>query len=343
MAITSGQPRTSVAEDLFKNSFQYEFHQAIKILQILNPHLEKIGQGLQASKEIVTIKTNITFSPPPSDIYTLEPSHTPHEGALMSINFMGIAGHGGPLPDPYSEIIIDRIRFQDHAFADFLDIFGHRFASISHRIHVKYNITLEMVKPHQTPVAHMIFAIAGITDPETHEKGLIPAHSYLKYAGHLWRQPKSVNGLRTVLTDYFGLDMDIEEFIGQWLYLEDSQITKIGSSGSMNALSDTASLGDKACNCTQKIRIHIKSIALKSYTEFFPGGVLNQKISVFALQYLGDWCDFDFAVQLNQRDIPYTKLDSTAHLGWTSWLKVEKKKPEVKWVILPSDFLKTVN
>lgn len=343
MVIKSGEQRASVAEDLFQNSYQYEFHQAIKILQILNPGLEKIGHGLIANKEIATIKTNITFSSPPSDIYSLEASTTSKESALMSINFLGIAGHSGPLPDAYNEIIIDRTRSHDHAFADFLDIFSHRIVSVSHRVHVKYNFTLELVEPHQTQVAHILYAIGGIIDPQKHGKDLIPARSYLKYAGHLWRQPKSVTGLRVILRDYFGLDIEIEEFIGQWLYLDTSQTTNLGYLGKMNVLGDTAALGDRAWTCAEKIRIHISGLALKNYTEFFPGGVLNQKLSLFTQQYMGDQCNFDFAVELNQRDIPYTKLDGKAHLGWTSWLKDEKKKPEIEWVTLKPDLSSKLN
>jgi type VI secretion system protein ImpH len=343
MAIASGQQRTSVAEDLFQNSYQYEFHQAIKILQILNPALERIGQGVVAQKEIATLKTHITFSPPPSDIYNLQPARSHKESALMTINFMGIAGHSGPLPDAYSEILIDRLRSHDHAFADFLDIFNHRLVSVSHRIHVKYNYTLELVKPHHTQVAHMLFAIGGITHPEAFEHSLVPARSYLKYIGYLWQQPQSVTGLRIVLSDYFNLDINIEEFIGQWLYLDDTQTTTLGTLGQMNILGNTAAIGDRAWTCTEKIRIHIGGLALKKYAELFPGGALNKKISLFVHEYMGDQCHFDLSVELNQRDIPYTKLDGTAHLGWTSWLKDEKRKPEVVWVTLPADLTPNLN
>lgn len=337
MAIKGRQQRPSVAEDLYQNSYQYEFHQAIKILQILEPHLEKLGQGVIADKEIATIKTNVTLSPPPSDIYHLEKAQAPKQNVSMSINFMGIAGHGGPLPDAYTEIILDRNRSLDPAFSDFLDIFGHRVTSISHRIHVKYNFTLELAEPHKTQVAHILFAVGGIGKPEEAAAGILPVRCYLKYIGHFWQQPHSVTGLQIILKDFFNLPIHVEEFIGQWFTLESSQMTLIGTQGIMNDLGGNACLGDRIWTNSETIRIHIGSLTLKQYTDLFPGGDLNKKISLMARHYLGFRCHFDLSLQLEQVEIPYTKLDGTAHLGWTSWLKVSQKKPKQEWVMMRAD------
>lgn len=335
MAITSRKPGPSVAEDLYQNSYQYEFHQAIKILQILEPSLAKLGQGLVAHKEIARIKTNVTFSPPPSDIYSLVQAS--NQNASMSINFMGIAGHGGPLPDAYTEIIIDRNRSFDYAFGEFLDMFGHRIVSISHRIHVKYNFTLALEQPHQSQVARMLFSFGGIPEPTAVEGGVLPVRSYLKYIGHLWQQVHSVTSLKIILSDFFNLPIEIEEFIGEWLNLESSQTTTIGDQGTMNDLGNNACLGDRVWTNSEKIRIHIGSLTLKQYSEFFPGGDLNKKLSMMTRHYLGFRCQFDLSLQLSQRDIPFTKLDGTAHLGWTSWLKVPKEKPKAEWVLMRAD------
>jgi len=48
----------------------------------------------------------------------------------VHVNFMGIAGIQGPLPLPYTEILMSRMRQKDMAFRDFLDIFNHRLVSV---------------------------------------------------------------------------------------------------------------------------------------------------------------------------------------------------------------------
>ena len=139
-AVRKQNVAVSIVEDLFAQCYVYEFHQAIKLLEIAFKDTTSLGTGSIPEAEVVSLKSRVDYAYPPSDLFSLKlassQKDTPYPCELK-VNFLGIAGTNGPLPMPFSERLMERVRSGDTAFRDFLDIFNHRILSLLHRIRKK--------------------------------------------------------------------------------------------------------------------------------------------------------------------------------------------------------------
>lgn len=328
---------TCIKDVLYAKPFEFEFVQAVKLLEQIHPPKEKLGTTALSQRESIRIRSSISLSVPPSDIYSITPQATPNAAVIMTINFLGIAGQGGPLPNVYNEIIVDRIYHHDFAARDFLDIFNHRIASIHYRIQVKYNMVLESALPHYSMAAKSLGYLGGLIYPEETYRYRIPQYCYLRYCGLLWEQPHSALGLEQFLTDFFNLPIHVEQFVGRWFMIEPNDVTRIGDSSQAcyNRLGLDAALGTKVWLQQEKIRIHINFLDFNTYCALLPTGPLNADISEVVRHYLGYENKFDFALQLRKDQVPLTILDGSAALGYTSWIGVMPKDQTPEQVHVP--------
>ena len=320
MATTLRKQSPSIKKQLFEKPYEFEFSQALKLLENLYAYKNPIGIAPRADLEAVRIKSNILLSTPPSDLYTLTRPENENFPATLTINFMGIAGQTGPLPNVYSELILDRVKSKDYAFRDFLDIFNNRLGGIHYRIQAKYNITLNPAFPNATDPAKVLKHFGGLVHSESATPHAIPLRSYLKYVGLLWQKPRSAVGLKAALEDFFQLPFEINQFQGQWTTLEHTQCTRIGKRGQHKALGESAALGSKAWIHGEKICLQAGPLSLKDYKAMLPGHSLNTLISEFTRHYLGRENFFDYEIILQDNQATSTKLDGKSALGWTAWM-----------------------
>ncbi len=111
-----------LAKDVVKHADQYEFHALVKLLEAMRPDAAPLGEGFDPSKEPLRVRSRVTLSFPNTDVYRLIPTEDKDVPPLLVTNFLGIAGVNGPLPTPYTQLLLRRKERKDTAFRDFLDI-----------------------------------------------------------------------------------------------------------------------------------------------------------------------------------------------------------------------------
>ena len=87
-------------------------------------------------EEIVRFRSRVALDFPASEIHEINETvdaKTGDERLEMLVNFMGMVGVSGVLPQPYTDLVLDRIRYRDTAMWSFLDIFTHRAVSMFYR------------------------------------------------------------------------------------------------------------------------------------------------------------------------------------------------------------------
>lgn len=324
-------------EVLFEKPYEFEFYQAIRLLHRLYPDRAPLGTSVDPISEIAWIKSAIQLAPSASDIFTLEHEDT-SKPPVITVNFFGIAGHGGPLPDAYTEMVLERIFRQDFAFRDFLDVFNHRLVSLSFRIAAKFQFFINFQPLDTQPISQIFYAIAGFnaSRQEYYQQYPVPPRAYLNYASFFWRQARSLVGLRVILRDYFQLPIDIEEFIGMWLPIDEDQRTMIGGENPQNdMLGVSASLGYRTWVQSKKIYISIQDLDLETFQALLPGGTLNRKLRQLISSYLPNHIRFGFKLKLAPPQTPQVSLDGSARLGWTSWTLGTQAVGESVWIHVP--------
>ena len=339
------KPTASLAQQLFHESYRFEFHQALKILERMYPDVIPLGKSSLPSQEIIHLKSRILFSYPPSDIYNITAENSFSSSASeiivskikMQVNFLGIAGANGPLPLPYTEKIFERFKMGDETSADFLDIFNHRLLSILHRIRRKYWIGLDSQNPEKTRMAQVVYAILGLGTPYLQKRFTFPDRNLLFYAGLFWQHPRSSEGLRTLLQHYFKYPVDIIPLKGGWEKIAPDQQTRIGFQETFNKLGQGAVLGTKVWNAMQKITVQMGPLTRTQFHSFLPHAKQSDKLFELIQFYLGHAQKFDVRFIVKASAVEKTHLGQHTYLGWSSWLKHHTLSQDDHQVVLSPD------
>src|SRR3954452_16532559 len=121
-----------VRDLLLAEPWRFEFPQALRVLFRNSPHGatgEASDRRFDVQREPVRVGANPTMGFPASDIQSLSPLPG-SEQRKMLVNFLGLTGPSGVLPQPYTEFIIERTLDGDHSPGEFFDIFNHRMAML---------------------------------------------------------------------------------------------------------------------------------------------------------------------------------------------------------------------
>jgi type VI secretion system protein ImpH len=322
MARTNRKSVPTIKDILIEEPYRFEFHQAIKLLEYLNPKAIPFGETVNPHDEVATVKSRIYLESMSSDIYSLEglnlDTDVAYDPPILNVNFMGIAGIQGPLPFPYTEMMIQRERNGDASLKDFLDVFNHRLISILHRIRKQYLISLNSCTPEKTEIAVGLRAFLGLGQEALQDRLFVPDRSLLDYAGLYWSRPPSAHGLECILHSYFHVPVRVEKCVGCWRLISKDQQTRIGLKGQWQKLGQGAVLGTRVWGQNNHFRLHLGPIDIDQLDLFLPNGKGFQRLQDLVQLYVGPTMDFSMTYSL--KEPPSTQLAQKSYLGWRSWL-----------------------
>lgn len=327
-----GWGKSAGVEDwLFAEGYRFDFFQAVRLLEFIHTtHGESLsspGQGVDPTKEIIHFRSAVKLDFPASDIAQVKrrkdipPREQPKAPAEMTVNFLGLAGCLGALDIPSTELVLQRESHNDKALKDFLDIFNHRLVSLLYRIRKHHRVGLGSATPGDDQIARYLYSLIGMRTPRLQGRMQIPDRALLYYTGILAQQPRSMAGLKRILTDYFQVEVETTQFIGKWCELEEDQWTKIGESGTNQRLGhDTVMLGTHVWDQQSRFEIQLGPLSLADFESFLPTewrfGVLCDLVRF----YVNDDFEFNVRLILRTEEIPPVELSSEPALSWTSWL-----------------------
>lgn len=325
----------AVEEWLFAEGHSFDFFQAVRLLEIIHGNgstsngerLVSPGQGADPTKEIVHFRSAVKLDFPASDIDQVKrrkdipQREQPKAPAEMTVNFLGLAGGLGALDIPITELVLERTSHNDKALKDFLDIFNHRLVSLLYRIRKHHRVGLGSATPGDDQVARYLYSLIGMGTPRLQGRMRIRDRALLYYAGILAQHPRSMAGLKRILSDYFQVEVETTQFVGKWCDLEESQWSTIGESGTNQRLGrDTVVLGTHVWDQHARFEIQLGPLGLEDFESFLPTewrfGVLCDLVRF----YVKDEFEFNVKLILKAEEIPSVELSSQPALSWTSWL-----------------------
>lgn len=312
-----------VADQLFAEGWRFDFYQAVRILEILQTGTSAVGEGADAGAEPVRFRSAVRFDFPASPVAEVADDPPDTDGPRMIVTFLGLAGGHGPLPPPYAELIIERLKQRDTALRDFLDIFNHRLVSLLYRVRKRRRIGFDTRPPDQTPFADHLRALMGMGTRGLARRMAIPDRSLLLYTGLLAQQPRSLAGLENLLRHYFGVPVKGRSLQGSWLDLAEDQITRIGGSGQNRGLGREVVLGTRVWDQEAGIELQLGPMGLLSFLRFLPGKEGYKILMEWVRFYTHDEFHLEIRLVLRAEEVPGTRLGATgdSFLGWTSWVR----------------------
>lgn len=144
----------SLIEELYERPYEFDFFQAVQILERGDSTRIAIGGQGPPDREALRLVALPSLNFPPSSIYSLEKAQRtpgrPVTPPRMTVAFAGLFGPDGALPMHYTESIIrlmERGRGDEKfAMRDWLDLFNHRLISLFYRAWEKYRCTVPFVR-----------------------------------------------------------------------------------------------------------------------------------------------------------------------------------------------------
>jgi len=339
-------PDKTIQEQLMEEGYRFNFFQAIRVLEWLNPERDPVGREASPGREVVRFHSLPSLSFPPSPIYEVKAGEGPDEPLHMTVAFMGLTGPQGVLPRHYTEMVLDRLRERDRTLLEFFDLFTHRFVSLFYRAWEKHYVPnlYERAVGRQKgndPISASLMALMGMGTKGLKENLGFHDSTLLGYVGLLGQRPRSATSLQQMLQDYFQLPVMVKQFIGEWLNFSAEHQTKLSSREMNNVLGETAIAGTQIWDQQARFHLNIGPLNLADFTKMVPSGKMYKALVQLTRFFAGQDLNFDVRLILKAEEVPACKLKETEifapRLGWTTWLKCQEFTQDVDDVVFSGE------
>jgi type VI secretion system protein ImpH len=334
---------TGVIQHLLKRPHSFGFFQAVRMLELFFRR-QRCAQGEVVSREI-RFRASLSTAFPASEIERLvaldvagvEPSAPidaeAERQALRDIHsvhltpaFFGLLGQQGVLPAHYTEQLAEREVFsRDAAARHFLELFSNRATGLFYSAWKKYRPALHYESDRHKTFMPVVMALAGYGPQGTRERsdyGVAGLHDEVAahYAGLLRHRPVSAVQIQRLLGDYFGIAIRVEQFVGHWYVVPETQRTSLG--GSAAVLGKTALCGARVWQRNLRVRLWLGPLKRGDYEQFLPQGSARPALSQWLRMLTGDALEYEVKPVLHKDAVRGTTLSagSEARLGWDAFL-----------------------
>ncbi len=320
---------------LLSEGHRFEFFQAVRLLERLEPEREPVGREGPPSSEVARFRVRVSLEFPASQIHEVRESAAGQ--AELTVAFFGMTGPLGVLPHPYTELLLERVRRQDRALLDFLDLFHHRFLSFFYRAWEKYRFPIAYERSRKDPFTEYLFDLIGMGTPGLSGRLAVPDQRLLLYAGLIAQKPHSASAITSILRHHFGVPVKLEQFSSQWLALDPEYHARVGVANS--GLGRDLVCGERVRNVQSKFRVRLGPMRLPQYLSFLPGSPSFAEVADLTRFLAGMEFDFDVQLVLAAAEVPRCFLSEDAkalpRLGWTTWLTTRPVDEDASPVVLP--------
>ena len=315
---------TPLGLDLHDDACSFEFFQAVSLLQRLMSDRRPVGHFSSPQDEVVRFHGNPRMGFPASEIQQLE--FHPDAPAEMMVNFMGLTGPEGVLPYVYSELILERLRAKDRTLQSFFDIFNHRVVSLFYRAWQRTRFPVNYASGSRDYFTQYLRDLLGIGTAGLRDRQAVEDEALMHYVSLVAMQSRSAVALEQILSDYFEVPVEIEQFTGAWYSLDESTQCAMNEKDAMSTqIGGGAVVGDAVWDRGGRVRIRIGPIGMARYDDFLPGGSAHAALRAITKFFSNGCVDFEAQLVLDRQQVPAVELDfdskQPARLGWVSWAK----------------------
>jgi len=294
----------------------FDFFQAVFLLEEYFQKQHGASDPLTSGKIRFAPDTDITF--PASDVKKV---HATQSHVEFILSFMGLVGVSSPLPQYFSEYVAQH-EHTGSALYDFLTIFNHRFYTLFYRAWKKYRF---LTASRDRSFTHKLKFLAGILNAKTTDM------RFVAYTGILAHPNRSAEGLRTILSDFYGnIPVGIEEFFPRRAPLKEKRQMGVNALLGKNTI-----IGDHIEDRCGKIRIVLGPLNRENYESFLSGSPRLKEITTIVSHYSADPLDFDIQLTLQATDlVPVVLGNNDASLGKTSSLGSSSQTTGIHSVVI---------
>ncbi len=309
--------------------YRYDFYQTLRRLECLYGDKPRWGRAMRPVDEPVRLGQDPELSFAPAPLASFEAGQDGRPPRLQ-VRLFGLLGPNGPLPLHITEYARERQRHAgDPTLSRFLDLFNHRFLALLYRAWAQAQPHVNRDRPKDDRFAVYVGALLGVSPPAFRDRDTLPDLAKFFHVGALIRHSRNPEGLTAILQHFFHVPVQIQEFVGQWMFLGARERTCLRREGA--TLGSGAVLGGRVWDRQNKFQVRLGPLTFAQYESFLPGGPMLRKLVDWVRLYLSFELDWDVRLLLLPHEVPQLRLGGRpaspklrssggGRLGWTTWL-----------------------
>ncbi|MET1077924.1 MAG: type VI secretion system baseplate subunit TssG [Pseudomonas sp.] len=304
---------------LEENPYAHDLFALLRKIEALNDELPRLGYARRPLHEPLRLGQEPSSAFAPSTLARLRRERTDTPPKLSIFSF-GLFGPNGPLPLSLTEYAHERvIHHGDRSLVEFVDLFHHRLTLLFYRAWADAQSTVSLDRPRDDAFTRYVASLLNYGPASMRQRDSIPDHARWNHAGHLVRQVRNAEGLKTLLQNFFGVPVQVEEFSGRWLPLPVEQRTRLGAlTGAQLGLDAVA--GASVWDRQHRFRLQLGPMSRASYDRLLPPGTDHRPLLDWVRTYVGLEFAWDVRLVLLAEQVPQTTLGGDTRLGWSSWM-----------------------
>lgn len=322
MACTPWGTFFDIEENLLHNGHQYAFFQAVRLIRLMLRRQEQNGVKDAALIEgpFLRVRPKLTLGFPSSDIAEIQeqPLDEHLRRFVLEVTFLGLYGTSSPLPSFYTEDLLSEAGDDKSVTRDFFDILNTGIYQLFIRSLLKYNLFLQISEEHAPGYLERLYCLAGLgerlpADLSADERSLF------RYSGIMSQSPRSALGLRTILADALGQQVEVEQCVSRMVPIPADQQALLGFANMV--LGEDLHLGSEIADCMQLFRVVIGPVAAGVAAEYLPGGAMYRRADFLITRYLNMPLDYELTIMIDTHGLSSVCLGDSrsASLGINSW------------------------
>ena len=321
---TQRESSEAVLKRISDAPFEFELFAALRLLECAFHEMPRLGQAKRPRDEPIRLGQEISMQFAISDIAAIESANEFHPPRLLQ-RVLGLFGPNGALPMHLTDFTYERKRHDaDSTFARFADIFHHRMLSLFYRAWANNQPMVSLDRPAQDRFGSYVGSLCGLGLPALRDRDSVDDLFKLAHAGIFGRHVKCAEGLQIVLSSYFGLEVRIDQWVGYWLPIPESERTRLGKKQGFATLGEDAVIGERVWDSQSNFRVVLGPLSIDNYERFLPNGRSYEKLVDLVKLYIGEELDWELQLILQRIQAPLLELGNQIYLGWTSWLGVQE-------------------
>jgi type VI secretion system protein ImpH len=296
--------------------YHFDFYQALRRVECTHPSRPRLGEAQRPGEEPIRLTQDPSLAFAPAALAGFD-----RAGAVprLAVSFLGLLGPNGPLPLHLTEYARDRLRNSgDPTFARFLDVFHHRMLTLFYRAWADAQPTVSHDRPDSDRFAVYVGSLFGLGMTAFRDRDVIPDRAKLGFAGRFALQTHNAEGLEALISTFFRMPAEIEEFVGDWIDIPQDYRWSIGTSPETGQLGVSASLGARTWQRQHKFRVVLGPLDQLQFARMLPGGHSLPALIDLIRNYTGDELSWDLRLRLREGR-PF-RLGGDTRLGWSAWL-----------------------
>ena len=319
MAEPDRQTPNSLAAEMALQPHAFNFFQAVRRLEAEYRGWPRVGSSVRLEEDYIRFCQVPSLSFAPSSIESIEQIE---RAVRIFVNFLGMFGPNGPLPQHLTDFARDRQRnAHDSTLVRFVDIFHQRMLSFFYRAWATNQKNVDFDRADEARYATYFGSLFGIGIPSYRDRDSVSDWAKIHFAGRLSAQTRNAEGLEAILADYFGLPTEIQEFAGYWMKIPVENQCRLGESSETGSLGINAIAGERKYEVQLKFRIRMGPMELADLQRLVPLGDSFKRLQDWVLNYTNQEFYWDLQCVLKAAAVPPISLGQGAMLGWTTWLK----------------------